>query len=276
MIGSMATKLKRVYTKIDDIPEADRGIYAENGDGKWILDREFEGLVPASKLDKFRTTNTKDRERFEAELKKFEGIDPERYHQLAARAEELDQHKLIKKGDVDTVIAQKVDAQIKPLREEIQKREDRIGALRAKLQKATLETQILQEAGPIMKKTAGPDIVRRLLDVFRMDETDTIRAYAEDGKTPRYNGSTGEPYSIADGIEELRKGTGAHLFEENAGHGSDIPRGGGGVGSFSGPNPFEQKTYNRTQIGMLVKNNYALALQLARKAGHPEPKKPTV
>src|ERR1022692_4867631 len=92
--------LKTIYESEADIPEALKGEYTKNGDGKWSLQVEG-GLVPAARLDEFRTTNTTlMRERDQTltpQLKAFEALGTiEELTKLKSISDQLDESKLIR------------------------------------------------------------------------------------------------------------------------------------------------------------------------------------
>lgn len=69
-------ELVGVVESLDDVPEALREFYTED-DGRYRLNAS--DLVGKDRLDEFRSTNIK----LQKALKRFEGVDPERYQRLS-------------------------------------------------------------------------------------------------------------------------------------------------------------------------------------------------
>lgn len=258
-------KLKRTYASIDEVEETFRPFYEEK-DGKAVLAVEIEGLAPASKIDELRTTNINDRKRFESELEKFKDVDLDEYERLRARAKELDESKLIRKGEVDTVVRARVEEELKPFRQKESDWARRESQLKERLSRALVESAALAAAAPLgLKKGAGQDLIRRAAEVFKLNDDGEVQAFNADG-TPRTY--LGDPFTIEQFVKELSGADdGKHLFEDNAGGGADARKGIAGAGD-NGVNPWDPKTFNRTLQGQMLIKNRPHAIKMAAKFGH--------
>lgn len=261
----MPIKIKRTYASPEEIDETFRPLFVEK-DGKQVLDIEIEGLVPASKLEEFRQTNINDRQRFEAELAKFKDVDVEKYQDLLSRERDLSDGKLIKRGEIETVVKPRIEEALKPVREELQAEKGKTERLKTQLASAIIENKALEAAVPLgLKKGAARDLIRRATEIFKLNDEGEVVAYEKDGKTPKYH--HGDPYTIDQFVKDTATSDdGKHLFEDNAGGGGD-PSKGNGTADFNGINPWDPKTLNRTLQGQILTKNRALAVRLAAKHG---------
>lgn len=262
----MPTKLKRTYATIDEVPETFRPFYVER-DGKAQLDVEVEGLAPASKIDEMRQTNLDERRAHEAELAKFADVDPEEYRTLKGRAKELDEHKLIKKGDVDTVVTARVEEALKPFRRKESEWELERESLKSKLGKSLIANQVVEAALPLgLKKGAARDLIKRAEEVFKLTDEGDVQAFEADGTTPKHY--LGDPYTFERFAQDtLASDDGKHLFEENSGANADARIRGGDAAANNIPNPWAKETFNRSKQGELLKKNRPLAIKMAAKHG---------
>lgn len=258
-------KLKRTYGSMDEVEESFRPFYAEQN-GKAVLNVEIEGMAPASKVEEFRSQNVALKQQHEEELKKYEGVDVEEYRTLKSRAELLDEKKLIAKGEVDTVVAQRVESGLKEARREIEAGKGREHLLRDRLESVTIEAEVVKAAQPFgLRKGAATDLIARARRVFKANEQGEVIAYEPDGKTPKTH--LGDPYTIEQFIKDTAAADdGKHLFEENSGGGADQFKGGGGDG-YNGINPWDPTTLNRSKQSEMIIKNRPLAIKLAAKFG---------
>ncbi len=263
----MPTTLKRTYATQEDIPETFAPFFIEK-DGKFAADVDFEGYVPAKRLDEMRTTNITDRQKYEADLEKFKDVDVEKYHDLLSREKDLGDGKLIKRGEIEAVVKPRVDEALKPVQAELKEEKGRTAILRDRLETAMISNGVVQAAIPLgLKKGAAPDLIERARKVFKLNDDTEVVAYEPDGKTIKYHLGS-EPY----GIEQFAKDTandeyGKHLFVENQG-------GGGGGGSARGGaqrgddyNPWNPTTTNRSDQGKIIATDFPRAQRLAKKHG---------
>lgn len=91
------------YKTQAEIPEGLTDHYKEK-DGMWALD----GYVSQSKIDEFRSNNrtlAKDKEALQSQLLKFKDIDPEKYAEAVTKLQELEDARLLEKGEFGTLKA---------------------------------------------------------------------------------------------------------------------------------------------------------------------------
>ncbi len=269
-------RLKRIYDKKEDIPADHQGLFEETGEGKWTLAIEIEGLVPAKRVDDFRTTNLALVQRLQAYGDKDHGggeMTPERVTELAQKAQDLDDSKIVKASEV----AKKVEERTAEMKTKYEKD---IAALKTQLStvteshaKSVIEAYALEAGAEFgLRPTAAEDLVDRVRKIFRVDESGEPTAYQDDGKTVRY-GADDKPMrgkqAIREEVKKLATGNGKHLFEDNSGAGGDPnKKGSRHTGEQNVSNPWlEGKTYNLTKQGQIVRENPELAVRLAAQAG---------
>jgi len=262
-------KLKKTYTKKDEIPAEVVGLYQENN-GTFALpaDFEVEGFVPSSTLDEFRTNNIA----LGKQLKNFEGIDPEKARQLLVKEQEI--------LDAETKGAEKikerVDERTKEVVEsknrEVQKLQQERDTLRTQLQKAVIDSKALELATPFgLLKDAARNLVLLVNEQWTLDESGQPISLEPGTNQARLDGN-GKPMRGTDGlqrfIEKLAKEDAKFLFAPNQGGGAgNEDRGSFRNGDEGEVNPFDPKTYNRTKQGELVNADFPKAKRMAAKFG---------
>ena len=98
--------LQESYGTQEEIPENVRSDYVEK-DGTWVLSL-LTKYVAKNKLDEFRTNNRsliKDKEALQTQLLKFKDLDPEKYQEAVAKLQELEDARLLEKGEFGTLKA---------------------------------------------------------------------------------------------------------------------------------------------------------------------------
>lgn len=265
----MPIKLKRITDNLDDIEETYRPLYVEK-DGKFVRkdaagDVEFEGLAPAAKLEEFRQTNIDDRKKYENELAKYKDVDVEKYRELLNIEKDIKEHNLVKRGELEEVRRRAAEDAVKPVKEELTKKEQEIAIKRDRLATALIENEVVKLALPFgLKKGAVQDLMRRARMIFKLDEEDRIRAYEADG-SPKFH--LGDPYTVEQFLKDTSSAEdGKHLFEENSGGGGDPSKGSGG-GTAGEVNPWLKETWDMTRQSQMIINDRAKAERLAKRAG---------
>jgi hypothetical protein len=226
--------LKAIIGKLEDVAEAVRGFYKQQGD-KFVL--EFEGSVPGfvaeaehnavkASLTEFRDNNItvlKERDQLKEQ---FKDLDP-----AAARAALAEIEKLKGKGvkgseDLEKLIA----AAVAPLTEQITGLKTSLSEKDAAAARAALRSKLSDAflaAG--VKRSALVDALNRVKDgQFKLDGDRLIEM---NGDQPRFSEKNpGKARDASEWIAELSTGDGAHLFEPNKGGGANA-----GSGSGDGP-----------------------------------------
>ena len=246
----MSTLVKQ-YDDVESIPEGLESIYTKTDDGKYVVN--VEGSVDKTRLDDFRDNNInlrKEIEGFEAkqlegensmaELKaqleavndKFSGIDLDEWNSLQAERKANADKELIEKGDVDTLINNRVDEVIAAKQKELAAQKDSYEAQMASLQDDLLNydgqlntmlvdnelTKIAADAG--VRASAMEDVLSRGRAVFRVEDGQAV-AFNEQGRQ-MYLDDAVTPLNINTWIEGLIESA-PHLFESSKGSGTTQP-----------------------------------------------------
>ena len=205
--------LKPVVDALDGVPEGVRDSYVER-DGKFHL--SVEGMVPKDRLDEFRNNNVTLKRQIEELTSRFDGVDPDQFRELSAKAQKERDKKLIDAGKVDELVAERVAA----MRSDFDKQ---LGDLTAREQAANKQLESLLIDGAIrdnamkagVRPTAIDDVLLRGRSVFRLQDGKPIPM---DGDKPIY-GKSGDPMGIDEWVGSLTDRA-PHLFEPSQGGGS--------------------------------------------------------
>ncbi len=292
--------LKFKVPKIEDVvEEALRAFYKETpvGDGdEKVFILQVEGAVAAErvadltkKVNTFRNTNTKLAERMKV-LMEHSGIEVEEdvtpedlSNILKEKAEEMkaELEKLGKGGaaEVEKQVAARVEAmkathetERKKLLEKATKAETEKASYLSQLDKMSITSAVIEAASKRgLKPTAHRDIISRAREVFKFQEG-KVRAFGEDGETPRYGADGTTELTISEWVESEATKDGSHLFEGNAGAGGAGSGGaGGGNDGLNGKNPWAKDTWDTTAQMVLLKKDPTKARRLASEAGRTIP-----
>lgn len=253
-------KPKFIYQTAAEIPEALRSFYVEK-DGAFTID--LEGAPDPKKLAEFRENNITLQKRLADEQKKWEGLDLEEVRKLVAIKGDLEEQKLVKKGDVDAAVKARLDPMVKEW-------ETKLATIAAERDKAMQEFTTYRISAAVTSEAAKsgvrpealPDISARATNAIRVENGEIV---ITDGKATRYNAATGAPMTVAEWLAEQAK-TAPHLFEPNKGGGSP----GGQQGKQGGDtsvNPWKKETWNMTLQADVYRKDPALARQMAASAG---------
>jgi hypothetical protein len=239
--------MKIAFPSLDSVPEPLRDKAVQSQDGKtYQLDlddatpigykAEDDVARDLGKLAEFRENNRSLNaalEQLKADVKRFDGIDPEEYKELKAKAQDLEKKGV--KGSEDLLAL--IEQANKPLRDELaklsgelQERDKREAGHKADLARRDFSDEVTKlaiEAG--VHKSAIDDVRRRALETYRLVDGKWV---AMDGSTPLLT-SSGDPLSPSGWLERLTK-TAPHLFQPN--------EGGGAPGASPGGEKFTGKT----------------------------------
>lgn len=258
-------KPKFIYTDEAAIPPALKEFYTESG-GQWTLN--VEGAVSADKLREFRENNITLTQERDALKKTWEGLDPEEVKRLVGIKADLESEKLFKKGDIDSLIANRTQAMKDAHDKALKEATEQINAARNELTALKIDGAVLAEATKLgLRPGATDDLIARARRTFSLDDKGNLVAKDANGK-PLY-GTTSDPLTAAEWAAQLAS-TATHLFLPNAGGGAP-GGGGGGGGQDTTENPWADKTFNMTKQGEIYKKDKALAARLAAQAGKPLP-----
>lgn len=274
------TKLKPLVESIDEIPEALRPFYPEADDGLFRL--QVEGLVPKTRLDEFRGTNTelmKSITQAEEALTAYRvlGEDP------AKLADEIKELRDLKRRMADKELVEakgfeealnkrtaemkaSSDNQIRTLEAELkrvtQERDDAV----TRHQRSVIDREITDAAlAAGVRPTAIPDLLGRAeKSGWILTEKGKVVLRDDEGGTQYVIGADGaSPLTPKEWINGAIRDTAPHFF--------DAPTGGGALGSTGSAgikNPYLKETENFTEQGRLEREKPALAKQMAAAAGY--------
>jgi hypothetical protein len=255
-LGTMIPRAAKLKASVDEdtfkkMPEAMQAFYDKDEDsGKYFLatdDKDFK-----KQLDEYRGNNVslkRKQEELVAQLKKFEGVDPEKWAEAKEALEWLDSEedaKLLKAGKLDEVVNRKTAK----MREETQKT---IDGLKKELEKVNKEKSdftslydgllIDTDMGNIVRGVgnvvdgAMTDILKRARDNFERDPENPKKLRPKEGVLDK----DGKPYTPETWAKQLVADA-PYFFGKSGGGGAkgNAAAGGGTVGKvLRNPTPME-------------------------------------
>lgn len=252
--------MKFIYDTEAEIPASLKDHYKQNGDGKWEL--QVEGAVPKGKVDEFRNKNIALQQEIDGMKAKFKDIDPEKWNEYKAAADDLATGKAIKKDGFEEAVNKRVEAMKTDLETKLKAEQDARTKAEADLTNLRLD-HALRDVGSKrgIRKEAVNDLLLRGRQSLKFEDGKLI-AYDEAGQK-RY-GATGDPMTADEWADDLLKNA-PHLFEPNKGGGAP---GSGNGPAFTGPNPWKADTRNITEQMKIRRKDPKLAdkLEAAAKA----------
>lgn len=201
--------IEQIFETREDAPEFLRNALLENADGKFVfqaeLPHEVQGLKTA--LNKERES----KKQFEAELKKYDGIDVETAKQALQRKQELDAQAAQAKGDwaarekqLQEQLASQLTGREKQYQTEIESRDERIKALQQSLDRYLIEAQA---TAAITAAKGTPELlmphIARQVKIVEEDGAFVARVVDSQGQ-PRIADIKGTPFSIRHLVEEMK------------------------------------------------------------------------
>lgn len=270
--------LKIFYANENEIP-ADVKSFYENRDGGWWLKVDQTGWVERKKLEDFRDNNvtlTNENKTLKEELKKFEGIDPEKYHKLIDREQEITDEKLVKAGKIEEVVAERMKAanaehgrQIDAKDKRIKELEETSQRTKAQLEKVKIDNVLLAEAQRRgLQSGAETFLLAAARDVWRLDDNGNPVAYDDISAGKVRYGKDGDPIKPGEWMDDLQRTT-KFLFKPASGAGSNgggTTEGAGGVGN-DNINPFAKDHWNVQRQMEIYGQDKEKAQRLASAAG---------
>lgn len=262
-------KLKLKYSAEADIPAAHKELYIKKGE-VWILDAD--GAEDADKFPEFRDNNkafiaamgAKTMKEALERAAKLRDVDPDKYAELAAKAQTEEQERLKKEKGIEAAYQE----QIRLINEKHAKALADLQGVNTRLQ-SSLEQELITRrvADAALKKgvlpTAVHDAAALARGTFRMKDGLVV---AEQDGVPVL-GSDGKSIGFEEWFDK-RSEDRPHWFGKNSGGGAG---GAGGGGAAGGPNPYigtkEKPQGNLFQQGLLEKQNPTLAASLKAAAG---------
>lgn len=211
--------LKHTITALTEVAESVRSLYVQQG-SVYVLD--VDGVVPKDRLDEFRNNNIQ----LQQQLERLKGVDPVKYNELMELDRKVKEKELIAKGDVDGVIALRVQAMNEAHATEKNTLETQLQSSNRQLS-ALLIDNVVKGAAVTngVVPSAMDDVALRAKAVFVVENGQPV---AKDEKGNVIYGKDGTtPLTPAEWVTNLRKSA-PHLFQGFSGSGAG---GGRGTGS---------------------------------------------
>lgn len=197
----MALKAKLTKEEFDALSDELKAHYKVTGEG-YALDTDA-GSDLKEKLDEFRNNNValmKEQEKLQAQVKQFEGIDPEKAREAQAKLHELEEKKMLDDGQIDELVNKRTERmrsdfenKYKALEERNAHLESRTVNTESQLHAKMVESGIANAVSAVgtVRKGAMPDILARAGSVWKLDDELNLVAMrgdqpmiGADGKTP--------------------------------------------------------------------------------------------
>lgn len=225
--------LKAVLDNLDGLDASVQALYTKGQDGKHYIN--VEGVVPADRLNEFRSNNIQLKKALEA----FEGVDVDQYRKLVDQENKRKERKLIDAGDVDKVVEQRVAAMRTEYDGKLTESTKTIEALNGKLSSVLIDSAVKSASVATgVVPTAVDDVVLRAKATFQVKGADVVAVDAKGNVIYGKDGTT--PLSIDEWVKDLKKSA-PHLFEGMRGSGANGNRGGpGGITDTSKMNPTQK------------------------------------
>jgi hypothetical protein len=217
--------LKSRLKSLDEVPEEARPLYVEQ-DGEFFL--PVEGMVPKEKLDEFRNSNIELKKKNEELTTRFDGVDPDVFRELSAKAQKERDKKLIDAGKFDEMVGERVSAVKAGFEKERKGLEEDHRKLTVQLEGLLIDNAVRDAAAKSgVRSGAVDDVLLRARQVFKIIDG---RAIAYEGDKQIF-GATGNPITVTEYITEKLAPTAPHLFEASQGSGSKKAEGNSGGGA---------------------------------------------
>lgn len=208
--------LQAIVESLDDVPEALRDQYVENGDGKFKLDVqgvEFPDDVAPLKnaLDREKAQ----RREFAKKLKQFDGVDLEKYNELLEKQREAEEKKLLDEGEVEKLIEKRTLRMREDHEKELQETKQKLTHLESKLRSEVVTSKVNKAA------VAANVLDEKSLRLIEMMAANSIK-FKDDGTYAIFEGdeeqfgSDGQPLSIEEWMTDLASEY-PNLFKDSQG-----------------------------------------------------------
>lgn len=210
--------LKATLDTLDGLDAPIAALYAKDETtGKFRV--AVEGLVEKSKLDEFRTNNIE----LANKLKSYDGVDIEAAKAASDLARQVREKELIAKGDVDTLVAERVAAMKKDYDTQITTKTSELDMTKSQLSVLIIDNQVRANAikNSVLPEAAD-DVLLRAKTIFKIVDG---KAVAMDGDKIIYGKDGVNSLTIEEWTKSLQTSA-PHLFVQSTGSGA---KGGGKV-----------------------------------------------
>lgn len=233
--------LLRELDSLDGVPEAVAEHYVQDsGSGKFVL--SVDGMIPKTKLDEFRNTNTnlmKDLQATKMEIERLRedyGLKPDEVKELQKTLDSYKDKKVLDDEGIEALVEKRIANVKAESLSEIKAREKRIEELSkdretwaTKYQRTVIERELKDAAlGAGVRTSALTDVVLRGSNMWHLN--DEGRIVARDGQGDLMYGTDGVSIlTPKEWMETQLREAAPHFFEPSGGGGA--PGGGGPGGS---------------------------------------------
>jgi hypothetical protein len=240
--------LELIVDSLDNVPEAARGAYVKQNDGRFKLDFEVEdtaGLKSALKKERdAAATAAKELAKWKSSGKTADEI-----AELLEAQRKKDEDDAKKSGNFDAILKQHQDKAAK----EKADLESELNAARASERSAVVGERVL---GALTKAGATPEGLELLPDrltnrikVETVDGRRVIKVMQADGETPMAGSNADGTASIDDLVKEVVAKFPSQFKGTGAGGGGKLPNESGGGGS--GPKTYAECTTDEQKVAFL-------------------------
>lgn len=227
--------LKAVVDSIDDIAEAHRDLYKEDGD-KFILQVEPVNGFALENIEGLKGTLGKEmtkRKALEKEVLKYKDLDPDKAREALAKLEELG--NLDPAKEADRIVAERLEAAKKQLLDrhtkEIGDRDAKVGNLTKTIESLLIDNAATSAIAEL--KGAVKLLLPHVKSHTRVREADgkyVVEVVDAEGNA-RIGNSKGDPMTIKDLVQEMRQSEEFGRAFEGSGHSGGGTQHGNGGGS---------------------------------------------
>lgn len=194
------------------------------------------------KLGEFRSNNInmkQELEKLEKLSKKYDGVDPDKYAEMQAKIQELEDKKMIDAGKIDELVEQRTErmradfeGSRKALEAKAKEASDTSAALNERLSTVLIDKEVQSAVSSVgsVRKGAMEDILARARRTWVLQDGHPVPM---EGETVKYGKDGKSPMSMQEWAEGLVDEA-PYLFEGNSGSGSrGNDKGGDGKGDKS-------------------------------------------
>lgn len=214
--------------KIEDVAEAFRPLYVKAENGTYVL--EVDGAVPKERLDEFRQKNID----LMKEAEKYKDLNPEKYQELLELQRKREEKELLEKGEVDTVVNNRVAAMKTEMQSVIDQLNNSNKAMNGQLETLMIDNTVRTFATKNgVRPEAVDDVLLRAKTTFSIKEGKVVSV--DDKGQVRYGKDGTTPLSIDEWSKDLKTGA-PHLFMSSSGGGAGNGLGGGNGGGSGNSN----------------------------------------
>lgn len=185
----MALKTLLSKKEFDELPDALKEHYTEEGDS-YVLGTDDSSFK--SKINEFRNNNVellRKQEELKAQIKQFDGIDPEKAREATAKLLELEDQQLIDEGKMEELLEKRTER----MRSEFEHKYNALNEAHESLKGANhkteealqgqmIEARIAQAVNGVgtVVKGAMPDILNRARAIWKLDDNLQLVAKKDD------------------------------------------------------------------------------------------------